>query len=98
MMATKLTIIMEALPEDETPEQSEKRTGSAEGYAKAVRDMMKKAEGRWGWCCVRIKATLGERTGTAFLGDCSYQSAEDFFDNSGYFPQMLEEAVGELHR
>lgn len=98
MMATKLTIVMEALPDDETPEQSEKRTGSMKGYAKAVRDMMKVAEGRWGWCCVRIKATLGAREGTAFLSNCSYKNADDFLNNSGYFTQMVEEAIGELRR
>ena len=96
-MATKnkLTIIVEALAEDETPEQSEKRTGSAPGYAQAVRENMKTAEGRWGWCCVKITITDGKREGTYYLGNCSYKSARDFIDNSGYFQQMVDEADAE---
>jgi hypothetical protein len=89
----KLTITVEALAEDETPEQSEKRTGSMEGYAKAVREVMKTAEGRWGWCTVKITVLGGKREGTNYLGNCSYKSAQDFIKNSGYFQQMVDDAV-----
>jgi len=103
MMATgytknKLTINIEAQEEDETPEQSEKRTGSMKGYAKAVRENMKKAEGRWGWCCVKVEATIHSkptRFGTSYLGNCSYLSAQDFIKNSGYFQQMVDDAIAE---
>lgn len=91
----KLTITIEALAEDETPEQSEKRTGSMKGYAKAVREMMAKAEGRWGWCCVKVTVLGGQREGTNYLGNCSYQNAQDFIKSSGYFQQMVDEAVEE---
>jgi len=94
-MATKLTITIETQPEDETPEQSEKRTRSADGYAKCVREQMKTAEGCWGWCVVKITAKNGSKTGTAYLGNCSYESAQNFIKTSGYFQQMVEEAVQE---
>jgi hypothetical protein len=91
----KLTVVIEALAEDETPEHSERVTGSAPGYAKAVREVMKTAEGRWGWCTVKITVLDGKRVGTNYLGNCSYQSAQDFIKSSGYFQQMVDEAVAE---
>lgn len=92
-MATKITIMIGTLEEDETPEQSEKRTGSMAGYAKAVREVMKAAEGEWGWCTATVTAKVGSCVGTAYLGNCSYKSAEDFALNSGYLNQMVEEAI-----
>jgi len=91
----KLTITIEALAEDETPEHSERVTRSAPGYAKAVREVMKTAEGRWGWCTVKITVLGGKREGTNYLGNCSYRSAQDFIKSSGYFQQMVDEAVAE---
>ncbi len=94
----KLTITVEALAEDETPEHSERVTKSAPGYAKAVREVMKTAEGRWGWCTVKITVMLPAKPtkfGTAYLGNCSYKSAQDFIKSSGYFQQMVDEAMEE---
>lgn len=97
----KIEIIIEARDENETPEESEESTGSAPGYAKAVRGVMEKATGKWGWCVAVVRAramdkkgnTVGE--GTAYLGNCSYLSAEDFANKSGYLPQMAKEAIEE---
>ena len=94
-MSTKITITIDTQPEDETPERSEKRTGSAPGYAKAVREVQKTAEGRWGWCTVVITAKGGGKEGRAYLGNCSYRNAEDFA-NGGYLPQMVEEAIEDM--
>lgn len=94
----KITITVEAEAEDETPEQSERRTGSMKGYAKAVRENMRKAEGRWGWCSVKVTATIHSKPtqfGTNYLGNCSYLNAQDFIKNSGYFQQMVDEAIAE---
>lgn len=89
----KLTITVLALAEDETPEHSEKVTRSAPGYAKAVRKVMKTAEGRWGWCCVRVGVLGGKKEGVSYLGNCSYKNAQDFIKNSGYFEMMVDEAI-----
>lgn len=100
----KITITFKTQPEDETPEQSEERTGSAAGYAKAVRQMQKVARAkrkgsRWGWCTVEVvaEAVLADgrnATGHAYLGNCSYASDEDFCCG-GYAEQMIDEAVTE---
>lgn len=96
----RIEISLYAHDEDETPEESEEKTGSMKGYANAVRDIMEKATGKWGWCIavVRVRAEnnnsiIGE--GKAQLGNCSYLSAKDFMTNSGYFKQMTEEATEE---
>lgn len=93
---SKIVVKITAEPEDESPERSEKRTGSAPGYAKAVREQMKKAVGGWGWCSARMEVKLSSgEIGTAYLGNCSYLSAEDFVENSGYYSQMFDEAFKE---
>lgn len=92
-MATRFSLTLTTQPEDETPEQSEKRTKSGPGYAKTVRETMKTAEGRWGWCVVKVTVKANGKEGTAFLGNCSYQNAEDFVKRSGYFRQMAEDAL-----
>lgn len=98
-MINKIEITLEAIEEDETPEESERSTGSAPGYAEAVREVMEKATGNWGWCTARttVRAiseegkVVGE--GYSYLGNCSYLSADDFILKSGYFPQKVEEAL-----
>jgi hypothetical protein len=95
MAANKIVITISNEPEDETPEHSEKATHSTPGYAKAVREQMKRAKGRWGWCIVKVTADLHGVEGTSYLSNCSYLSAEDFALNSGYLPQMIEEAIKE---
>ena len=50
----------------------------------------------WAWCSVQITARIGQYEGTSCLGACSYKSAKDFKENSGYYPQMEEEAIAEL--
>lgn len=99
-MSTKIQITLTTEPEDDTPEHSERVTGSAPGYAKAVRKVMKTAEGRWGWCNAKVEAKTTHKdrefVATNWLGNCSYYSAQDFVENSGYFEQMVKEAVADL--
>jgi len=91
-----ITIKVRALREDETPEHSEKQTGSAPGYAEAVRDMMRKADGRWGWCIVEVTVKSGGKIGKAYLGNCSYLSAQDFVETSMYFSDLVAEAMDDM--
>ena len=106
-MHSKITITIDRQDEYETPERSEKRTGSAPGYAKAVRNQIAKAtakgDAKWGWCTVCVTAKIGpgdkrDKEGTAYLGNCSYEDAADFALNSGYLPQMIEEAIQEASK
>ena len=97
----RIEIVIDAQDEDETPEQSEQQTGSAPGYAKAVRGMMDHAQGKWGWCAVTVtvKLVVGDHVideETNYLGNCSYESVSDFIMNSGYYKQMCQEALKEL--
>ena len=100
----KIIIELVANEEDESPEHSEKWTGSAPGYAKAVRQMMKKSVGKWGWCTAAVTVkVIGERNKildeeTEYLGNCSYLSAVDFVKNSGYFNSMVEEAIERISK
>ena len=97
-----IQIQLYAMDEDETPEESEVSTGSASGYAEAVEAVMRKAVGKWGWCVATVEVTLKDAEGKtggrgyASLGNCSYQSAEDF-RKSGYLPQMISEAIDDAY-
>lgn len=83
--------------EDITPEHAEKIHGYAPGFAQAVRKVKEESEGGWWWCTVKLTVTFkknGENhQGTAYLGECSYKNAEDFITSSGYFNDMVKEAI-----
>jgi len=82
--------------EDRTPEEA--GVGYAEGFADAVHGVEDKAESDWGWCTVVVTVTTDKGTGTTYLGECSYESAIDFIKTSGYFADMVEEALAEIEQ
>jgi hypothetical protein len=100
-----ITITFHAEKEEYSPEHGEKTQGYAKGFAEAVREQLKKSR-TWGWCTVRVDATAkfgppGNRrevTGSAYLGECSYSSEEDFVLNSGYTQDKIEEALADLKK
>lgn len=73
--------------------------GCAPGFAEAVKSIKDKSP-LWGWCSVTVTATLLEGplfiSGEAHLGHCSYMSKKDFIENSGYYDQMVDDAIFEL--
>lgn len=99
----KIEIYLDALAEERTPEAAEKKERYAPGFADAVRGQIKKAKAikpgsKWGWCTVKLTAMATPQDGVqafedAYLGECSYESADDFAKNSGYYPSMVREAV-----
>ena len=53
----------------------------------------------WVWCAVRVKVwlpQLPELTEDAYLGGCSYRSEDDFKENSGYYQDMINDAMKAL--
>lgn len=50
----------------------------------------------WAWTYVSVSASWAGFTGSAGLGGCSYKDEADFRENSGYFKDLLREAVTEL--
>lgn len=85
--------------EDITPERAEKTQGLAPGFAKAVAEVRRNSKGLWGWCSVKLTVTFKEGrkklVGTAYLGQCSYKDEADFIANSGYFMDMVKEAIAD---
>lgn len=90
----KIEVFAEA--DDITPERAEKLYGFAPGFAVAVREVKKRAKGKWGWCTavVRVKTDNGEAEDS--LGGCSYESDVDFIQNSGYFTDMVKTCLKEI--
>lgn len=51
----------------------------------------------WAWCCAVIEVSFGPFKEVATLGCCSYDNEEDFRNNSGYFDDMMKEAIEQLN-
>lgn len=48
------------------------------------------------WFCAKVSAWRdGEELGTAYLGCCCYDSEQEFYQSSDYFPDMVQEAIEE---
>ena len=58
------------------------------------------AGNEWAWCSVKVSATVRSRgfefQGAAYLACCSYRGIDDFCTPDGYYPDMCQEALGEL--
>lgn len=90
----RVKIDVRAEDEDLSYKQEGKMCGP--GFVESVQENLKKSR-RWGWCTVAITASIkfGDRKieATTYLGACSYISKQDFIENSGYYEQMVTEAV-----
>lgn len=54
------------------------------------------ADGRYEWFIARVEAQRdGITLGTFHLGGCCYTSARDFIDESGYYGDMVAQAIDE---
>lgn len=91
-----MKIELDTLPEDMSPKRAEKQFGYTSGFADAVQSMMKRAKGRWGWCTARVTVTIGGRSAVDYLGQCSYESEQDFVSNSGYFMDMVNNCLASI--
>jgi len=93
-------VLVELYPqdEDETPRQADSAMSIAESesYAAAVEEMLAEAP-IWGWCVAVVKVEWGAFEEKQYLGNCSYRSADDFRENSGYYDDMVKEALSELN-
>lgn len=89
-------ITLAALQEDTSIEGAASELGEVkDDFIKIVREARKKS--KWGWCTVRLEVTYKGFSGTAYLGECSYASKEDFISNSGYYESMLNDALADIN-
>lgn len=50
----------------------------------------------WAWASVGIYAVWKNQKGRDYLGGCSYESEQDFIENSGYYADMKQRAYEDL--
>ena len=50
----------------------------------------------WAWCCVKVTVSTAYFKGVSYLGGCSYESGKDFVENSGYYQDMVDEALSDM--
>lgn len=80
----------DAFPDTDEPEQD--RAMRAELAARV------RAGDEWAFCSVTVKVSWNDREAEASLGHCSYAGEEEFRKESGYFDDMVDEALDELNR
>jgi len=90
-----ITFYFTAEPEENSPEYHEKQYGLNKGFAKNVRRNMEK-DYYWGWCGVNCVGILNGIKENSYIGGCSYESKEDFINNSGYVDDMKQEIANEI--
>jgi len=96
----EVEISLECLPETTAIEGNVLASGDDALDHAAERDVRERLmDGNdWAWCAVRITAAWKQFTGKAYLCCCSYESEEDFKAQSGYYLDMVQEALDELNR
>lgn len=52
----------------------------------------------WAWCTVVVTVSWKDQQGRTCLGACSYESEDDFRENSCYFDQMVDDAIQDLNQ
>ncbi len=75
---------------------SEKEREEAQAYADTVQCVLSNSPD-WGWCVVVVEVSFGPFKAEQSMGNCSYKSADDFKENSGYYMSMVEEALEDLN-
>ena len=78
-----------------TPKQSMKGCSQEEidNFCDAVKEVLEKADGAWGWCCVKVTGVLKDDikfNNVECLGCCSYLSEADFMTPGGYYDDMCK--------
>ena len=51
----------------------------------------------WAWATVCVTAEWEALKENEYLGCCCYESEEDFRNNSGYFEEMVDQAITSLN-
>jgi hypothetical protein len=103
LTAADVTILVKALEDDTPPDHP-----SHDYDPEVVADFKQAIEehGLWGWCQVRVSAVwpytdehdaTSTVAGFAYLSGCSYENEEDFRQNSGYYDDLVEQALDELN-
>ena len=77
--------------QDESPEA----VFDDEGCIAWIKDQLK-CGNAWAWCSVQLSVSYGGLTCHEYLSGCSYESEKSFVADSGYYDDMITEALKEL--
>lgn len=83
--------------QDDTPVRGNAIASDDDALDKKYEDMIleRLADGDvWAWAQVEVQATLPDgRMGSAYLGGCSYNNEDEFKRGSGYYEDLIDEAI-----
>ena len=91
----KYHVLVDAVREAEDPKGCFDDESTIRKIKKAIRD-----EDLWAWCMVTVRVELdfSDIYSEQYLGCCSYEGQEDFVKNSGYYDDMLQEALDDIKK
>lgn len=94
-------IELTVFPEEDLPVEGNACYSGDEEYDQMVEnEILNRLEQNdvWAWAMVRVSVEWEGLSSTQYLGGCSYDSEEDFRNNSGYFENLVQEALAKLNK
>ena len=99
LTSNDITILVTAHPE-EIPVQGNAICSGDEDFDHQVEsEILERLEQDdvWAWATVCVSAEWEAVKEKEYLGCCCYESEEDFRNNSGYFEEMVDQAITSLN-
>ena len=99
LTSNDITVVVTAFPE-EIPVKGNAICSGDEAFDRGVEsDIVKRLEmgDIWAWATVCVTGSWEGLTMNQYLGCCCYESEEDFRNNSGYFEEMVDQAITSLN-
>lgn len=94
---TKEDVTISIVPEEEDLHWTDGALGYDLSCITDFQEMVDK-HGIWGWCCVKLEVQWRGLTARTYLGAASYAGETDFVENSGFYEDMVNEALDALNR
>lgn len=99
LTSNDITVLVTAHPE-EIPVKGNAICSGDEDFDRQVEsEIMKRLEHDdvWAWATVSVAVNWQGLKENEYLGCCCYESEEDFRNNSGYFEEMVDQAITSLN-
>lgn len=96
----EVTYTLDCQPEDIPVRGNALASGDDKEDRRAEDEIIERLENgdTWAWASVLVRAEWNGFTGTDGLGCCSYRDEADFCQPGGYYEDMKQQALYDLHR
>lgn len=96
----EVTYTLDVQPEDIPVRGNALASGDDEEDRRAEDEIIERLEAGdvWAWASVVVRAEWNGFVGRDYLGGCSYANEDDFKAPGGYYDDMKQQALDDLHR